>query len=297
MTNISEMIIGEIVVPSYKQCNQENAREQAKALNLESLLNMPRCNTRNVLGKAVKAANRKYREFEITQVHEGPDKVQFVVVRKEVRDRGMDYDGNVLKDPNVGVEARFYFSKKSRDEKKPASQCVDFFENPNHQVARYVYQEYFNQAVIFTSDDMRRSANNLLMSIGAMQITRGNAWFVPKQVKGIVDSLDEWLVSSQSYVARYTQLDIDNTREHLSKTCEDGLTSALVSLKNQIATHKAEASTRTSTLEKRVSDLKQMRTHCELYSSSIGANLDSMLNDIQQCEKDLVDFICCQDNK
>ena len=292
---IQELTLGEIVIPQYKSCNQDYARKYASDLGIDAFLNMPRCGLRNILGKAVKSANQKFKsDFDIVQVHEGIEKVQYTVVRKEINNRGQDYEGNEIRDPNIGVEARFYFSKKNRDEHKPAIDCLNFFENENHIVSQFINSEYYNQAVIFTADDMRKSANNMLIALGSVQITRGNAWFVPKQQKELVTKLSDWLQWNSCYTARYTQLDIEETKMNLGQTCKQGLEANLESLKEMIVKHKMESNTRETTLQKRIDDLNKLQVTCSLYTSAIGANLTDLQDEISSCEKDLVDFLMGQ---
>ena len=289
---IQELTLGEIVIPQYKSCDQSYARKYASDLGIEAFLNMPRCGLRNILVKAVKSANQKFKsDYDVVQVHEGPNKVQYTVVRKEINNRGQDYEGNEIRDPNVGVEARFYFSKKNRDDHKPANECLNFFSNPNHTVSQFINSEYYNQAVVFTADDMRRSANNMLFALGSVQITRGNAWFTPRQQKEATDKLSAWLCGNKCYMSRYTQLDVNETKRSLSKDCKRGLEANLESLKDMITKHKMESKTRETTLQKRIDDLNKLQVTCNLYTSAIGANLDDLKDEISSCEKDLVDFM------
>ena len=289
--NINDLVLGEIVIPSFSEANQQTARDCADHLGITSDLNMPRCALRNLLVKAVKAVNRKNKEYSVEQIHEGPNKVQYVIVRKDIRDRGQDHDGNVIKDPDLGVEARFYFSKENRDKGKPAEECVNFFQDEFHPIAQAIRSEYYAQAVIFNSDDMRRSTNNMLTALGAVQITRGNTWFVPRQQKEMVSKLQEWLNWNNCSVARYTQLDIDGTKDALQDVVQDGLTGNINALKEQIQACQVEAKTRVSTVEKRMNDIKNMRSTVDLYSRAIGMDFDEMKQDIEQLEKDLADYL------
>ncbi len=290
--SINDLIIGEIVIPQYSECNQDMARTCAEYHNIDQMLNMPRCGLRNVLVKAIKKASQKYKsEYDIVMTHEGVNKVQYTIVEKEIQDRGQDLDGNVIKDPNIGVVARFYFSKENRDNQKPASECLNFFENRYHVVSQFINQEYYSQAVVFSSDDMRRSTNNMLSTIGAIQITRGNAWFVPKQCKDLVNRLSDWLSDNAGHVSRYTQLDIDQTRQSVSDACKQGLQAQLGSLQEMIQKHKLESKTRSTTLKKRSDDLNKLSATVNLYVNAIGMDLAELKNEIEQCEQDLVDFI------
>jgi len=289
--NINDLIIGEIVIPSFNQTNQQEARSLASTLGIESLLNMPRCNTRNLLGKAVKMANRHQRDYQCLMVHEGPNKIQYVIVKKTDYDRGQDQDNNRLIDPSINVESRFYFSKENRDKNMPADQQINFFENPDHSMAQYIKQEYFNQAVIFSAEDMRRSANNMLVSLGSVQITRGNAWYCPKQQKDQLDKLSQWLKETGCFMARYTQLDIDNVKENLQNVCQDSLTSTLNDLYNLIEQHKLESKTRSSTFEKRIEDLNNLRATINTYTLAIQVDLTELQDQVDQCENDLVNFM------
>ena len=289
--NLEQLILGEIVIPSYAETNQQVTRDLADQLGISNLLNMPRCNFRNLLGKAIKHANRHHKDFETIMVHEGPNKIQYVIVRKETRDNGIDTDGNVLRDPDLGVEARFYFSKENRDNKKPANECINFWFNPNHPVARYIEQQYYNQAVIFSADDMRRSTNNMLISLGAIQITRGNAWFAPKQQEELLNKLTYWLKQVGCFAARYIQLDVGQVKENLQNVCQDGLATTLQDLFNLIEQHKLESNTRNSTLEKRIEDLNNLKTTIKLYTDAIGCDLSDLNNQVTTCENDLVNFM------
>lgn len=289
--NINDLILGEIVVPSFSEANQEVARDCAQHLGIDQMLNMPRCGYRNVLIKAIKKVNRSNKEYSIELVHEGPSKVQYVIVRKEVRDNGRDHDGNEIRDPNLGVESRFYFSKENRDKGQPAEQCINFWENEYHPIAMQVRQEYYSQAVVFSADDMRRSTNNMLIAIGSIQVTRGNVWFVPKQQKDLVLKLQEWLNWNNCRMDRYTQLDVDNTKSALQDACQDGLTSKMQELRDSIQAAKADNKTRNTTMEKRIRDLENLRSTIDLYNRAIGMDFAEMQAEIEQCEKDLVSFM------
>lgn len=297
-SGINDLILGEIVIPTYSECNQDMARTVAELHNIESMLNLPRCGMRNVLVKAIKKASQKYKsEYDIVMTHEGPSKVQYTVVEKEIQDRGQDLDGNILKDPNIGVVARFYFSKKNRDANKPASECLTFFENRYHVVSQFIQREYYSQAVVFSSDDMRRSANNMLLAIGAIQITRGNAWFVPKQARELVNRLSDWLNDNGNYAARYTQLDVDQTKQSISDACKQGLQDQLGSLMDMIQKHKQDSKTRSTTLKKRSDDLNQLSATVNLYVNAIGMDLAELKEEIEQCETDLVDFMLSKESQ
>jgi hypothetical protein len=272
--------------------NRIVAQDLAKQYDVDNFVKLPEGGPKNSYVKAILDATKGFKKdncpFVIDKVSENVDFVEHVVVKREVVDDiSVDPVTNLpRKTSEYQVEARIRFYK---DTNKNPSDMLEFPENRNHPMCLRVKDLYEQNAVIYSSNDLRFACLGALESLKAVKVLRGNLYFVLASEAQFVRNLVQFITAlgGDNVALVMPQIDNSGTKRMIQVAAQQTLEDQFETLKEQISAYKA-GDTRPSTFSKRLAEFAQLRETIALYNSAVKLDLQDLENGISECEDSLL---------
>jgi len=288
--------IGDLFTANFSgNVNRIVAADLAKQFGLDSQVVLPEGGPKNSYVKAILDATKGFRKdscpFVIVKVAENAEYLEHVVVKKEiVDDISVDPVTQLpRKTAEFEVEARIRFYK---DTNLSPSSALTFPHGAAHKMCIRVQELYYQNAVVYSSNDLRYACLGALESVKAVKVLRGNLYFVLANEAQFVRNLVQFITAlgGENVALVMPQIDNSESKKMVAVAAKQTLEDQFETLRDMVQAYNVEE-TRPSTFEKRMKDFVQLRETIKLYTSAVSMDLADLENGIAECEASLLNSI------
>jgi hypothetical protein len=272
--------------------DKQMCADMIRVNQLDDLVVMPKKYLKGIYSDAINAAVKGRKDedkYTVVKVLDNSMKMSHVVVRRDVLDRGvLDADGSPLKDPSFYAEARIEFMRENHKAGKVSAECIRFPENPDHMISRKVAYIYNERANYYDNTEVRTGVEDAFRMLSGVHVVRGNAWFVPVNQAVKVNAISVFLRSIDCVCNVTPVFNFSESIQGVKVAAKDDLLSQLDLLKTKIQSFKDIGSVRSSTLQKQVDELNNLRETVKIYCSILDTEMTCLSGSIDDAENELL---------